>query len=294
VVFNEEGLLKARFVALTIFLLFLVILLGSVYVPPSVHEKPRVVAIRIDDVQDYFLDEVQSEVLGVFLSSNVRVSLAVIPGCFGNDSRVVSVVREGVNRGLFEIAVHGWMHENFSRLSYEDQFELMSKSVERLKTIFPSTEIGTFVPPWNSINNDTLRAAEKVGFRIVSSTLENNPYFRESDLKHLPENVETAFLKDEKWVKNSVEDIREQTQNSVSKYGYAVLLVHPQQFAKYEGKELLNEVDEDSLEWLNELLLWLSTNYEAVCVKDLEETRLAPALRIKCATRYITVVGIGF
>jgi len=268
---NEEGLLKAKLAALTVFLLFLIILLGFVHVPPSIDEKPKVVAIRFDDVQDYFLSEVQAEVLKRFLNSKVKVSLAVISGCFGNDSVVVSVVRQGVDNGFFEVAVHGWKHENFSELSYAEQLELMSKAAGRLKTIFPSADVVTFVPPWNLINNDTLRAAEKAGFKILSSSLENEPYLRESGLRCLPETVETAFIIEKvRWIRHSIEDVQEQTRSSISRYGYAVLLVHPQQFARYEGEKIVNEVDEESLEWLDELLTWLSANYEVVCIKDLE------------------------
>lgn len=256
-----------------VFLILLVILLGSIWVPHGVDEGLKVVAVRLDDVQDYFLDRVQAEVLRVFLNSGVKVSLAVVAGCFGEDDHVVSVVHEGVDEGLFEVAVHGWVHEDFSELPYEDQLALMSGAVERLRATFTSTEIVTFVPPYDLINEDTVKAAETVGFKVVSSVLDNDSYFWGRGVKHFPETVSTAFVEGEKWVRYSIEAIQSQTQQSVSRYEFAVLVIHPQQFANQGEGGPLNEVGEDSLEWLNKLLTWLSTNYEVVHIKDLGVTR---------------------
>lgn len=260
--------MKTKLVVLSVFLLVSVVLLGFVYTLPSVDEKPKV-AIRLDDVQDYWLNKVQAEVLKHFLVSKVKISLGVIPGSFGNDSLVLSVVRQGVDSGLFEVAVHGWKHENFSELSYTEQLGLISKAVASLKTTFPSTEVVTFIPPFDLINNDTVRAAEEAGIKVVSSKLENEPYFRKDRLKHLPRTVETASIRESRWVMRPIEDVQEQTKYSITRYGYAVLMIHIQQFAMYNGERMVNELDEESLNWLSQLLQRLSVNYDLVRINDL-------------------------
>lgn len=86
---------------------------------------------------------------------------------------------DAVDRGTAEIALHGFSHEQrgrtsdgkpseFAGLASDDQHELISKGLFRLKEVFGDI-ISGFVPPWNSFDAGTLEAVEKLGFRYLSA-----------------------------------------------------------------------------------------------------------------------------
>jgi hypothetical protein len=69
------------------------------------------VAFRLNDMQDYFLREVQMEVINVFDIKDASLTVGVIGNYFGGDAALVRFVRDkAANNPFFEVANHGLNH----------------------------------------------------------------------------------------------------------------------------------------------------------------------------------------
>lgn len=92
----------------------------------------------------------------------------------------VSLLREAVGTGLCEAAVHGLTHHTWKQLPkygtefagrpFEEQFEILCEAKQQT-TYFAGRPASVFVPPWNSYDETTVRAAYRAGLTLVSSGL---------------------------------------------------------------------------------------------------------------------------
>lgn len=76
---------------------------------PEVAKAPscNCVAFRLDDIQDYFLNQVQVEVMEAFDRRNASLTVGVIANYFGDDPAIVSYVKGRAGDPSFEVANHG-------------------------------------------------------------------------------------------------------------------------------------------------------------------------------------------
>src|SRR5437867_5245721 len=81
------------------------------------------VAFRLDDIQDYFLDQAQVKVVQLFREANASLTIGVIANHIGDDGMLVSFLRDSIENGdelgnqsgpVVEVANHGWNHEDFT------------------------------------------------------------------------------------------------------------------------------------------------------------------------------------
>jgi hypothetical protein len=69
------------------------------------------VAFRLDDIENYFLRDVQMEVTNVFDRKDASLTVGVIGNYFGGDARLVQFVRDkAANNPSFEVANPRWHH----------------------------------------------------------------------------------------------------------------------------------------------------------------------------------------
>lgn len=237
-------------------------------------EPCNCVVFRFDDVQDSFAREAQLQVMDLFMRRGQPVTLGVIAGHYGDDPHVTNKVMEGARAGLFEIALHGWDHVDHSALSREEQADALRRSSDKIKGIFGSPHSGVFIAPYNRFNNDTLVAIGDLGGSvkvISSSTFEDRDesiYFRADgtgmgDELKAPYRIPatTAFRdKDDAGgsgthARVSVDKILEDIDASVGRYGYAVVMMHPQDFLAVDGEgRYTKAVDHGELQDLERLL----------------------------------------
>ena len=234
------------------------------------------VVFRLDDIQDYYLNRIQLALMNLFLEKNQSLSLGLIANAFGNDSSVVNEVHKGFDAGKFELASHGWNHENFSKLSERDQVDLLNKSNERIHKLF-GIRLLTFIPPEFEFNNATLDAMRQLGVKIISSdhwfysdkkqshlvtniTFSNNTAY--DKIFHFPNTVEYSdFVLNksktppvEQWNTHPVELLLARINNSISAHGYAVVTIHPQEFAITQNGELTNVLNVTEIGKLKKLV----------------------------------------
>ena len=211
-------------------LLLVVVIAVAAATTAAGREEPAAIVIRIDDIQDYAFKEAQLFLLDVSATSEVPVSLAVIAGMFGEDTELVKRVKLSLNSGS-EIAVHGWRHEDLATLPFEDQVRLLSKSRNRIgQTLDVDTSV--LVPPMFSFSEDTVAAMRQEGYSIISTTKDYVEPGLISEVVSLPATVELSDYANGIWKMKSLDSVVAGVSDSVQKYGYAVVVTHPQEFTE--------------------------------------------------------------
>ena len=231
--------------------------------------KCNCVVFRLDDLKDTEFRTGQIIPMQLFLSKNQTLSLALIMGWIGNDSKVISKVQEGVSKGLFELGIHGWDHTDYRKLTQKEQRNSLELANEKMKLLF-GKESEIFIPPDGEFNNDTIKVMSQLGFRIISSGMwaeenfdQGKSIFNATDkvqeyeslreqISHVPATISFKDYSNGKWIKNSIQNILNNATHSIYKYGYAVIVIHPQDFLKIENMKFVdipvsNEVNDLSL-----------------------------------------------
>lgn len=241
----------------------------------------RCVAFRLDDIQDYFLTNPQMAVINTFEERNASLTVGIIGNAFGNDPAMISFMNSKVanntnigNGFAIEPANHGWNHEDFTSFSKEEQSILMQQTNRKISEIFDVEPI-VFIPPYNSLNRDTISAMQENDFQYISA---NATSYRPSLLQsyvnnsnsghnttalldydtifHFPSSAYTGDLNSDnsEWLGYPHNITFAAINASMNELGYAVVTMHPMEFSVREGTEYQNKVDSAQVEEL-ELLM---------------------------------------
>jgi peptidoglycan/xylan/chitin deacetylase (PgdA/CDA1 family) len=232
------------------------------------------VIFRIDDIADYWVVPAKIATMDAFISKNQSVSLALVMNHVGNNSKIVEKISEGVNKGLFELAIHGWDHIPYTHLSEEEQKNSLYKANEKMRLLFGNRS-DIFVPPENLFNDATLKAMNQLGFKILSSDpsvegkfdkgksifvasdrINYNNKKTNQSIFHVPRTISfKGYDENGNWSRNSAENILGNVTNNIRTYGYAVILLHPQDFMKaYVNGTVTETLDKNQVEDLSQLI----------------------------------------
>jgi hypothetical protein len=236
----------------------------------AVKKMPPVI-IRVDDIQDYAFRASQIFMLSESLLDRVPMSLSVISGCFGEDEEILQSVKMAIEVGS-EITVHGWSHEDFSSLSLAEQSALLNMSKNRLESLF-NNQVDVFVAPMFQFNNDTILALKDSGFHILSSsTSYSEPQVKEG-MMWVPGtvNISEYSSTNETWNMKSLESLQSEISSSVGKYGFTVLVTHPQELIT-DGK-----LDQDKILIFRSLLTYLKKSYTISTFENIDENSIFPS-----------------
>jgi peptidoglycan/xylan/chitin deacetylase (PgdA/CDA1 family) len=209
-----------------------------------------------------------TELLMVFQKHNIPCTYGVIPyasdtftddpaSCVAIDLETAGRLTGAVRSGLVEVALHGLAHRDnaiapkgpgseseFRGLSYSSQLRLLSVGKATLESLY-GVSVTTFIPPWNSYDENTLRALEDLGFEVVSSSGQTYGIAaseRFQSLRFLPYTCMPGHERE------AVEFAR----NSSDPDPIIVVLLHPFNFAEYDrdrGRFTRQSLD-DLLSWL--------------------------------------------
>jgi peptidoglycan/xylan/chitin deacetylase (PgdA/CDA1 family) len=224
------------------------------------------VIFRLDDVGFGSLNALL-EIMDVFLMKNQSLSLGLVMGSVDRDAQLVKKIVCGRNRGIFELALHGWDHADYAELNEKEQGYSLLRSSQKMQNLFGLSS-NTLIPPYNSFNNNTLRAMKNADIKIISSMLN---YEDEKDIFRIKENSgnitnpngifhvpETASF--EKWdrkgypIRIPIKQILDNVNMSLWHYGYAVITLHPITFVKLRDGKSDGVVDESQIDDLRKLL----------------------------------------
>jgi peptidoglycan/xylan/chitin deacetylase (PgdA/CDA1 family) len=225
------------------------------------------VIFRFDDYARS-CSSIETELLKVFQEHKIPCTYGVIPyvsdtftddpaNCLAIDRETAGGLTGAVRSGLVEIALHGFAHRDnaiapknpgseseFRGLSYSSQHRMLSVGKATLESLY-RVRVTTFIPPWNSYDQNTLRALEDLGFEVVSSSgltfgIADSGRFKK--LRFLPYTCMPGHLRE------AVEFAR----ISSDPDPIIVVLLHPFNFVEYDrdrGQFTCQSFD-DLLSWL--------------------------------------------
>lgn len=212
------------------------------------------VAFRLDDIQDFFLSDVQMTLIETFQNNNVDLTIGIIANNIGRDSDMTDFLLEKSSAFDVEFANHGWDHEDFSQFGTVGQEMLLLKSNNKINELFGVTP-SVFIPPENKFNDGTIDALKALEFTHFSSELDFAiPPFPLSgqSLYHFPETAFTGELNAERtrFMGLDSNTTFEQVEKSITDHGFAVVTLHPQEFSLFYHQDYQNDVNYAQIEQL--------------------------------------------
>ena len=256
---RRKRLIAISIVGLSILLTIAIVTLKT----PTGKREPPTVVIRVDDIQDFAFREAQLFLLNESMINQVPLSLAVIVGMFGEDAEIVQTVKLAVGSGS-EVAVHGWEHEDLAKLSFGEQVVLLSRSRSQIKEIL-DYDVEILIPPMFSFNENTLAAMNEEGYDIISTFTDYAEPGLMSNVISLPATIELSDFSNGIWNMKSLDSIRAEVATSIKKYGFAVIVTHPQEFV------VDATLSQDGIESYRTLLITLKEHYSFKTLERLSE-----------------------
>ena len=218
------------------------------------HDKPIYVIFRLDDIQLGSQKDIELAIIDIFRDNEGSITLGVVPFDYdqsGQEFPILSIekakiLKAGINEGILDVALHGYSHKQinegseFAGLDYDSQLQRLAEGKSFLEGMIDAP-VTTFIPPWNTYDQNTLLALESLGFSTISAG-RNGEVLNTSSLNYLPFTSRLSGLRD------GINAARKSTYTQPT----IVVLFH-----KYDFKEVSEEKGVISLQEFSELLSWL-------------------------------------
>jgi peptidoglycan/xylan/chitin deacetylase (PgdA/CDA1 family) len=191
------------------------------------------ISFRLDDVQDYWLADTQIQLIGLFAEKNIPISVGIIGSLFGSDENLISVLTENIDSENIEIVNHSWNNEPLTNFGEVTQDEYITKTNEKILDVLGVTPTA-LIPPQNLYDENTVKTLKKNGFtHLISHVKENSDTNIEDNSFYIvPATTETGILLDSiQWKIQEKDHIYEMIKTSLSQKGYAIVMIHPQEFS---------------------------------------------------------------
>jgi len=193
------------------------------------------ISFRLDDIQDFWLADTQIEIIELFEEKNIPLSVGVVGGLIGTDNKITSILKKNIKSGNIEIANHSWNNDvviTVDDITQEKYIVDTNKIIYKVFGVTPTL----FIPPENLYNDKTIEILKRNGFTYISSHIEENNFESIDDdlFFSTPSITETAALLEGDWKLNNKKYIKEKVIQSVKDKGYAIIMMHPQEFSLNE------------------------------------------------------------
>jgi len=185
-------------------------ILPFVFLAGSAAAKPAqrvTVVLRYDDYSSVSQTPFELELVNTCERLGLPLVIAVVPRVVersGHDpspqteiplsQEKIELLRDVVQRGLVEVAVHGYRHQThpvegrnyseFAGRNYTVQRELIAQGKQLLEDAW-GVPLHSLVPPWNTYDANTVRAAADAGI-VCFSAAADGPTAHGVDMKYLP------------------------------------------------------------------------------------------------------------
>jgi peptidoglycan/xylan/chitin deacetylase (PgdA/CDA1 family) len=236
----------------------------------------------MDDMADHGANSVQLATMDYFISKNMPFTPSIVIADIGNttNSRVLDKVKEGVDKQLFEIAIHGYRHLNHSLLTKEEQKDQFIKVGERLEYLF-GKRADIFIPPFNEFNLHTIETMSELNISLLSTSqrsedITSNPYKSQALVETNNSKIGVSRISDQEplvyhapysisflglqrnglFGDDLVHEVLRRIDESIAKYGFAQVRLHPTDFAQVDtttGK-LIHKVDDIKFQELTKIV----------------------------------------
>jgi peptidoglycan/xylan/chitin deacetylase (PgdA/CDA1 family) len=234
------------------------------------------VSFRLDDVQDYWLNEIQAEIIKKFSENEIPLTSGVIIDSFGNDSFLLEIVQNEIKNQNLEIANHGLDSTPLTVFDKEKQNQILKESNIKIKQKL-GVNASTLIPPQNRFNEDTLDALRENGFTHLSASTFNDsgPFpLKDQKIYRFPEVATTGEYvpSQNRFVGITADKTFSDIVNGLNAHGFAVVTMHPQEFSVFRGGEYVNEIDEKQFQELDSLIEKIkNSNFKTVYLGDINE-----------------------
>lgn len=197
---------------------------------------------------DFTLDDSHFNklLINTFEKNNIPLCLGVIP--FDKNEKFINLLSEkslsniknNITTGLLDIALHGYIHKNnrndnyskseFNGVPFSDQLEWITEGKQRIED-YLDCKIETFIPPWNSYDENTLRVLEKNSFKCISAgfNLKCGPMLN-NNIKYIPATFE------------NFDNIEKLINHNKNRDVYLILLFHEYSLQMYENDNYENKI----------------------------------------------------
>jgi peptidoglycan/xylan/chitin deacetylase (PgdA/CDA1 family) len=258
----------ATFVGIFIILASIIIIPNkNILLPARALSTPcNCVIFRFDDVQDFNFPAVTNAVMDQFITKNQSLNPAMVMNHLGTNPAVVNKVDDGYKKGLFELQGHGWDHVFFNGTGLDQQTTWLSQMNAKIQDMF-GRGTNQFTPPLGPFDTDTLTAMRNLGLRIISSEedidgSDRYPPFKSdgTDIKdsfgiyHVPATAKFYDYATGIGVKVPVSQLLSRIDASISKNGWAVVVMHPPDFGVKANGKSTNQVDQNEINDLNTII----------------------------------------
>jgi len=217
------------------------------------------VAFRFSPIQDYWLNNVQIGILDTFTQREAPVTIGILGNLFGSDTKIVNYLKNSLaESNLIEVASNGWIYEDITELTAEEQNFSINLSVDKISNVL-NIEPKVFVPPYDNFNEDTIEALHKNNIEYISSNIRNDPppyQLTNLELYHFPSGTATGQFNAVTGIieVNPYEETYAEVQKNLKEHGFSVVAVDASAFSVINNGNYVNQIDEENIREL-ELLI---------------------------------------
>ena len=159
---------------------------------------------------------------------------------------------------LIEVASNGWVYEDITELTAEEQNFSINLSVDKISNVL-NIKPKVFVPPYENFNEDTIEALHKNNIEYISSNIRNDPppyQLTNLELYHFPSGTATGQFNAIAGIirVNPYEETYAEVQKNLKEHGFAVVTVDASAFHVVNNGNYVNQIDEEKINEL-ELLI---------------------------------------
>ncbi|MBS3921650.1 MAG: polysaccharide deacetylase family protein [Nitrosarchaeum sp.] len=218
------------------------------------------VAFKIDNLQDFWLNDVQNNLIHTFSENKVPVTVSILGKFFGSDPKTVDFLKQQIQDKKIDVAIRGWELVDHSLYQTEEQSSSIKQTNNQIyEKIGVQSDI--FSPPFGKFNNYTTNALKQNNIVYISTMIATDTPNLKSNPRHIPETSYLPnLLDDDPFLQGTVvEKMMLKIKDQQKKYGYALISTQPSDFA-IRDDEFKNQTNEDKIKLLQELISNLKKN----------------------------------
>ncbi|MBI3639627.1 MAG: polysaccharide deacetylase family protein [Thaumarchaeota archaeon] len=225
---------------------------------PSNIQNCQCVAFRLNNIQDYWLDNVQTKIIDAFQQKNASLTIGIIGNSFGNDIKLAGYLHDEIKTNpSLEIANNGWKFEDFTTYDQNEQSSFIKQTNDKIFSLLGVTPT-VFIPPYGKINNDTFGAMYEnhINFLSANTLTYHTVYYSSNTIHRFPATVATGYTSTGNGTLHRLtnDGIFTNIQNSLHDYGFAVVTISFQDYATNNGTVTQNEPDLQQIQQLEALI----------------------------------------
>ena len=261
------------------------------------------IVFRLDDVQGSYLSDIQMKIMDVFQKKNASLSIGITGYNLTQDDKLVSYLQNNLKPGhaAIEVANHGWRHEDFSTMGVSQQTTLMNKTNQELNKMF-GKKPNAFLVPYGMYDSDTLKAIKQLKMNVISSSIWSEDKFvlaqgkiianKDSlGLYHIPSMTEfqSDTGNETYWTNIPKDRVIDSINSHITKYGYDIFLIHPQNFATLVNGQYVDTVDTTHLDELASIIDYVKSKHIHILtiseIAGLDHTSITPIVKPVATTQ---------